>query len=133
MAELPDLQKLQSEWYEYGEEDRINAKLIFNARGAVSGVGLHLQQSVEKYLKGYLIGRGWELIKTHDLELLIDTATGYDERFSKFLGFGRKVSTFYVKDRYPPKPKLDFTVEEMKSLIKTGDRLIGLIKEDEGK
>ena len=127
MAESPDLQKIQSEWFQFGEEDRTNAKVLFNARGSVPGVGILLQQSVEKYLKGYLTGRGWELIRTHDLELLLDHTIRYDQRFSNFLAFGRKVTTFYVTDRYPPMGKFSVTAEEMKILIETGDRLIALV------
>jgi HEPN domain-containing protein len=29
----------------------------------------HLQQALEKYLKAYLLSRGWELKRIHDLEL----------------------------------------------------------------
>ncbi len=39
--------------------------------------GFWLQQAVEKYLKAYLLSKGWALRKIHDLEVLVNEATAY--------------------------------------------------------
>ncbi|MBM3326873.1 MAG: HEPN domain-containing protein [Calditrichaeota bacterium] len=121
---------LQSAWFEEANLDMLNAKLLFNANGTASRIGLLLQQAIEKSLKGWLIARGWELVKTHDLELLLDQAAQRDSRFREFIPYGRIVSRFYVTDRYPPIRRLDISVEEMKALIEKGDRLMNMLKSD---
>ncbi len=111
----------------------ISAKLLFNVNGPVSRVGMHLQQAIEKSLKGWLIVRGWELVKTHNLELLLDQVIPLDPRFGDHLVFARTVTKFYITDRYPPINRLNVSVDEMKNLIETADRLIELLKEGESK
>lgn len=37
------------------------------ADGDAEGAGLFLQQSLEKFLKAYLLGKGWKLKKVHTL------------------------------------------------------------------
>lgn len=41
----------------------------------------HIQQAVEKYLKAFLIFKGWELKKIHDIELLLTEAMNFDIEF----------------------------------------------------
>lgn len=44
------------------------------------GAGFWLQQAVEKYLKAYLLSKGWGLRKVHDLEVLVNEATTIGEK-----------------------------------------------------
>lgn len=37
----------------------------------------HLQQALEKYLKGFLLSRGWRLERIHDLRALLEEAFGF--------------------------------------------------------
>src|SRR6266540_2316147 len=46
--------------------------------------GLFLQQSLEKFLKGWLLDRGWELQKTHSLTALLDAASAHDPSLPNF-------------------------------------------------
>ncbi len=39
---------------------------------------MHLQQAIEKYVKGWLLDRGWVLRRTHEVDRLLDDATGFD-------------------------------------------------------
>ena len=43
-----------------------------------------LQQTAEKLLKGWLIGQGWNLVKTHDLRRLLEEAEGFGLEASFF-------------------------------------------------
>jgi hypothetical protein len=43
-----------------------------------------LQESLERYLKGYPIANGWVLRKLHDLSFLNDEAKTFDSRFDGF-------------------------------------------------
>jgi HEPN domain-containing protein len=66
------------------------------------GAGIFLQQAVEKYLKGWLLDRGWALRKTHEVHRLLDDAASFDPTLVTFRPLGVRLSTYYVVDRYPP-------------------------------
>ncbi|MEK7722256.1 MAG: HEPN domain-containing protein, partial [Elusimicrobiota bacterium] len=72
------------EWFEKARRDYESAKLILRHGGYADPAAVLLQQAVEKYLKGYLIARGWKLIKTHDLRFLIAEAEKHNGDFAKF-------------------------------------------------
>lgn len=69
--------------------------------GEPEGAGVFLQQSVEKLLKGFLLAKGWELKRTHDLEALIDAAVVYDPTLAPFRPVCQEISNYYFIDRYP--------------------------------
>lgn len=58
-----------AEWVKKAQEDfrRVARRL---AEEDVEDAAFHLQQALEKLLKGYLLSSGWQLKKTHDLEAL---------------------------------------------------------------
>ena len=64
-----------ADWF-YLAKDRLHAvDVLWKADGlTASGIEL-LQEAAERYLKGYLIAKGWRLIKTHDLEKLVVEAS----------------------------------------------------------
>ena len=68
--------------------------------GDTGAAALWLEQAAEKAMKGWLIGQGWELIKTHDLERLANECSVRGCDLSSFLPFGRRLRTLYFADRY---------------------------------
>ena len=91
----------------------------------------HIHQAVEKYLKGFLIFKGWELKKIHDLETLITESKDYGLQYKEYLDFGRTLTAFYYTGRYPPGPVDEYDVKEVKDLLKTAKKSISDIKEGE--
>ncbi|MDE3089699.1 MAG: HEPN domain-containing protein [Chloroflexota bacterium] len=88
------------------------------------GAGFHLQQAAEKYLKGYLLGRGWQLKRTHDLDDLIDDALQFDAYLETFREACRFSGEFYVSERYPfplvsvpSRTQLDVAIRKIKEMI----------------
>lgn len=65
------------------------------------GAGLFLQQALEKYLKGYLIGHGWRLRKIHALQRLLDAASVSNAALAPFRPLCERVSSYYLLERYP--------------------------------
>jgi HEPN domain-containing protein len=61
---------------------------------------LWLEQAAEKAMKGWLIGQGWVLVKTHDLERLANECCVRGCDLSSFLPSGRRLKTVYFADRY---------------------------------
>jgi HEPN domain-containing protein len=88
------------DWYYIAQKDLKRAKLLAD-HSDWAGAGFYIQQSIEKYLKGYLLSNGWKLRRIHNLEALIDDATLYDESFSEYRDVSRKINRYYFEDRYP--------------------------------
>lgn len=70
------------EWFKKAEHDFDAVQDILKGSGHPDVAGVLLQQSIEKYLKGYLISKGWKLVKTHDLKQLLDEAVKYNLEFN---------------------------------------------------
>ncbi len=128
MAESDDRRKLQSDWFQFAEGDWISAKLLSNADAPANSIGLLIQQGIEKFLKGYLLGNGWELLKTHNIEFLLGQAAQFDERFEQFSDYGKAVTALYAEDRYPFINRQDVPMERLREMIETGERVIALLK-----
>jgi HEPN domain-containing protein len=69
------------DWLLLARERLTSADALFQALGTtLSGIEL-LQEAVERFLKGYLISKGWELQKIHNLSTLLDHAISFDKQF----------------------------------------------------
>ena len=66
-----------------------------------TAAGMFLQQAVEKFLKGFLLGRGWPLLRVHALPRLLDDAVTYEPALEPFRDLMRRVTVYYLGDRYP--------------------------------
>jgi HEPN domain-containing protein len=63
------------------------AAILLKHGGDRAVAAMHVQQAVEKALKGYLISKGWKLKRTHDLIQLLDQAVRFEAGFEKFRAF----------------------------------------------
>ncbi len=59
------------------------------------------QEAAEKYLKAYLISKGWELKRTHDIVELLEYCSDYDNDFDQLVEAGRILNDYIVEGRYP--------------------------------
>jgi len=90
----------------------------------VIAAGFFLQQSIEKYLKAFLIKHGWKLKKIHRLDALLDEAVKYKPPLNSFQEICERVSGYYIADRYPPLGNLGLTSEDIEKDINEARRLI---------
>ena len=88
-------------WLEAGRARLTSADHLHFAEGASAAVVELLQEAVERYLKGYLIDRGWSLQRIHDLTVLLDAAAGYDARFRAFLDMSEALTDQFWAQHYP--------------------------------
>ena len=121
-------EQVVKEWFGRGKHDLEVAKILLTEEGYFDAVLFHLHQAVEKYLKGFLIHKGWELKKIHDLELLVTEAMSFDDEFQKYLDFGRKLTAFYYEERYPPGPITPYSKEEIEKMVETAEEIIKKLK-----
>jgi HEPN domain-containing protein len=69
---------------------------------ATDTVCFHMQQCVEKYLKAFLVYRGMEISKTHNLSLVLHQCMELDSSFKELESIGADELTVYaIGSRYP--------------------------------
>jgi HEPN domain-containing protein len=113
-----------SEWISSALEDlgcaSVLAKVPYYAPACY-----HCQQSVEKILKAYIIAKENILIKTHDLDDLINKCENHAIDFGKFKDACEDL-TLYTTIRYPPFGNL--TEQDMKQALKDAQALLEFTK-----
>jgi len=91
--------------------------------------GFCLQQAVEKFLKAFLLARGWTLRRTHDLGRLLDEARAYDAGLTSFRDVCQQVTDYYVVERYPLVAESGPTLAEVKASLESVRGLIGRLRQ----
>ena len=115
-----------ADWIEKARRDLRRVKVLL-ADDDTEGAGFHLQQGLEKYLKGYLLSRGWKLERIHDLVKLLNYAKDYDSSFEQFRALCEKVTDYYVLDRYPLFGRMLPTKEELEVALAKAQQLASKI------
>ncbi len=116
--------KQAAEWFERGRHDIETSQLLYDERGYTDSIVYHIQQALEKYLKGYLILHGEKPSKIHELDTLLNHIGTFDNSFSDFLDLCEKASRYYIEDRYPPGPPVEYEYEEIKGDLDRAWQLI---------
>lgn len=119
-----------ADWRAIGRQDwhRIHVML---ADGDAEGAGLFLQQSLEKFLKAYLLGKGWRLKKVHTLQSLLDEAAVHDKALIPFRDLCERVSAFYMAERYPTLGGAGLELGEVEPLLPEAQALVAVLFPDE--
>jgi len=114
-------------WFQKAEQDLRRAHHLLEW-GDPSGSAIHLQQAVEKFLKGYLLSKGWKLKRTHNLEALLNEALKHDPSLESYRAACRKISSYYVLERYPLPVPTELTETEIKESLRAAEEIIAQIK-----
>ncbi len=64
-------------------------------------IGFLCQQAVEKYMKAYLVKRGSEPEKTHDLIYLLKKCSEHNPDFMDIFTIANNLNKYAVQTRYP--------------------------------
>lgn len=92
----PDAQS----WLDKAEEDWLSANWLLEDGSPVTTPALfHLQQSVEKWLKAFLVNASVEFEKKHDLGYLLQLTE--DQELKKYEELLDELTPFAVELRYP--------------------------------
>ncbi len=92
--------KLTEEWLWKAQRDYDAAVLLMSGKYFDSTV-FHTQQCAEKALKGYLSMQNQAIIKTHDLDLLLEKCKIFDSTFGQLEYFTSALNNFDTLFRYP--------------------------------
>lgn len=86
--------------------------------------GFFLQQSIEKFVKAFLLSHGWKLKKIHRLDVLLEYAIKYNQNLEVFYDLCESISGYYMADRYPPFGILELSCEDVEKNIKEAKSFI---------
>jgi HEPN domain-containing protein len=114
------------DWFKKANNDLKAAEILFCA-GNLDTASFHIQQGIEKYLKGFLLGKGWRLKRTHDLVDLLNEAVHYESSFEKFRPFCIRVTECYIEDRYPFSVVSELNKEEVETALKETKEFVRFI------
>ncbi|RJP74281.1 MAG: HEPN domain-containing protein [Candidatus Abyssobacteria bacterium SURF_17] len=126
------LKRQALEWFERGRRDIETAQLLFDERGYTDSIAYHIQQAIEKSLKGYLVLHGRKPPKIHELDTLLKHIQAFDNSFDDFMDLCEKSSRYYIEDRYPPGPPAEYSYEEIKADLDEAWTLISTIRKKTG-
>jgi HEPN domain-containing protein len=112
------------DWLKVAEKDWRRMGRALDDRDADES-GFWLQQSVEKYLKAYLLSKGWVLRKIHDLEVLLNEAAAYKPAFGRYASACGKKSGYHLRERYPFVDSSALTLDEVAG---SRDEVTGLVE-----
>ncbi len=117
---------MTSEWLSIARKDWTRIRLMLE-NDDVDAAALFLQQSVEKYLKAFLLEHGWKLRKIHELDALLDDAAKYKSQLENFRGLCERISGYYFAERYPPLGELDLRSEDVKKALSEAKKFVKMM------
>ncbi|GAK61614.1 hypothetical protein U27_01515 [Candidatus Vecturithrix granuli] len=90
-----------AEWFRFADENwRVAERELTQDEPPARTICFLCQSAAEKYLKGYLIARGWTLEKTHDIIRLLELCQAHDSRFAALLPDGAVLNEYITAGRY---------------------------------
>jgi len=119
-----DYKDLAIKWFNKANNDLVAGKYILAMPDPPADtICFHSQQSVEKYLKGFLAFHKLEIPRTHELEELISRCEEIDSEFSELHEISSELSSYAVDIRYPMEGNYDVTIEEAKRAIDIAEKI----------
>ena len=88
------------DWLEIAKKDW-SRMLVMLKTGDIEAAGYFLQQSLEKFLKAFILQSNGKLKKIHELDALLDESVQYNSELSTFYPLCERVSGYYITQRYP--------------------------------
>ena len=114
------------DWLEKADQDLKRVHVLLENQDP-EGAAFHLHQALEKYLKGFLISKGWELKRIHDLGALLDEALRYQSQWENRRVVCQRVSEFYLT-RYPLFTKSKLDTERVEQILQSAQAWIVELK-----
>jgi len=112
-----------ADWLRIAEKDLGRVEHLLGVRDP-EAAGFFLQQAMEKFLKAFLLSKGWELERIHDLEALLNEALAYDRSLEPFRTVYQEITGFYLVERYPLIVEAGLTEGDVRNSLKEVKGLI---------
>lgn len=90
-----------ADWFAFAAERLLAADVLSRHDGTSASSVEALQEAAERYLKGFLITKGWTLKRTHDLKVLVKDAAAFVPEFIGFLDLAERLTAEFFEQHYP--------------------------------
>jgi HEPN domain-containing protein len=114
-------------WFAFAAERLLAADVLSRHDGTSASSVEALQEAAERYLKGFLIAKGWALKRTHDLKVLVKDAAAFVPEFSRFLDLAERLTAEFFEQHYPG-GDLTHVGETYPEMRKQVGELVGIIQ-----
>ena len=104
------------------DDDIRSAQILLKEDGSPNSICFHCQQSAEKYLKGFVVAKGKNPGKIHDLKALVIQCRDIDPSFENVNDDAVYLNRFYTETRYADDYEA-FSVQEAKEALATAIRI----------
>lgn len=91
----------------------------------------HTQQCAEKALKAFISYKQQPVKKTHDLELLVELASGFDKTFNELYEDTEILNPYDTEFRYPD-AILEPDIEDVREAIEKAKNILSFVKKKIG-
>lgn len=115
------------DWLKIAEKDLKRVDSLINIKDS-EAAGFFLQQAVEKFLKAFLLSKGWKLDRIHDLEALLNAALIYDPSLESYRDVCQRITGFYMVERYPLIVETGLTLEDVNKSLTEVKELIKILR-----
>jgi len=96
----PALRAFFESWLEKAGHDLISAQRLLEIEPMIlDNACFHCQQAIEKYLKAYLIFKGRDIERTHNIIFLLSECANFDPVFATIDPMN--INAYAVQGRYP--------------------------------
>ena len=96
----PELIAYIESWIQKAEHDLMSAQRLLEIEPMIlDNACFHCQQAVEKYLKAFLIFRGLDIERTHNIIFLLARCADFDSEFATIDPMN--INAYAVRGRYP--------------------------------
>ncbi len=113
------LKQQAREWFERGDHDIETAQLLHEERGHTDSIAYHIQQAVENYLKGHLVLKREKPPRIHELDTLLNIASGFEaELYEPFIELSERTTRYY------PGPPTIYDREEIEADLALAWKLV---------
>ena len=123
-----DLSEFASSWLAKAMIDLASAEKLSTGTDPILETAVyHCQQAAEKALKGFLASRGTRIQKTHDITLLLESASQLDPEFQEWLTIGDRLTFYGTGFRYPGETE-PLETEEVEKAIADAKALVSVVR-----
>ncbi len=96
----PEESLYPEDWIAIAEKDLRRVEDLLGLQDP-EAAGFFLQQAIEKFLKAFLLSKGWKLERIHDLEALLNRALRLEPALEPYRQACQKIAAYYLIERYP--------------------------------
>jgi len=116
-----------TDWLRIANKDYARVEYLLEGHDP-EAAGFYLQQALEKFLKAFLLSKGWQLQRIHDLEPLLNEALKYNPSLEQYRSILQRVTGFYFIERYPFVLGTAITEEDVRQALAQAKMLIESIR-----